>query len=110
MSTLLTLFKLGEPGHCIPPSVVDSGLTLPSLRSGTPLIAEQKLLDVYSFFKAEHTFLRLPGEDEVAAMYRIMRMGEAEVMARRKALAKLAEELTLDSMSAFGGLLGIETR
>lgn len=81
-----------------------------SLRAGTPLIAEQKLLDVYTFFKAEHTFLRLPGEDEVAAMYRIMRMGEAEVMARRAALAKLAEELTQGSMSAFRDMLGMAAR
>ena len=98
------LVKLGG----IPPLAVDSRLTLSSLRrAGTPMIAEQKLLDVYPFFKAEHTFLRLPGEDEVAAMYRIMRMGEAEVMAKRTALAKLAEELTLNSMSVFRDVLGI---
>ncbi len=50
-------------------------------------------------------FLRLPEEDEVQAMYRILGMPEAEVMAKRQALARLAEELTQQSMAAFKEIL-----
>ena len=37
---------------------------LPPL-AGTPLIAEQRLLDTYTFLEPAHVFLRREGEDEV---------------------------------------------
>jgi len=61
------------------------------------MIVETRLLEVYTFLKEDHVFLRQDGEDEVEGMYRVMEMPEAEVMAKRRALVSLAEELTISS-------------
>jgi energy-coupling factor transporter ATP-binding protein EcfA2 len=65
------------------------------------MIAEQRLLDTYTFFKPEHVFLRMEGEDEVAAMYRILGMTEAEIMSKRNAILALANELSSQSTTFF---------
>ena len=61
------------------------------------MIVEPRLLEVYTFLKEDHVFLRHNGEDEVEGMYRVMEMPEAVIMAKRRALVSLAEELTTDS-------------
>lgn len=71
------------------------------------MIVESKLLEVYTFLKQEHVFLRHKEEDEVDCMYRVMEMPEDVVMAKRRALVTLAEELTHDSANMIGKLLNI---
>lgn len=73
--------------------------------AGTPLVADQKLLDTYTFLGPEHVFLRAPDEDEVQAMYRIVAMSEQDVLARRTALERLAQQLNAQAGDAFRALL-----
>lgn len=83
-----------------------SSTILASIITSTPLIAEQRLIDTYTFLKPEHIFLRESGEDEVAAMYRIMdRMTESEIFNKKKALAKLAKELVGSSSQLMSNLI-----
>eukprot|EP00199_Chlamydomonas_sp_CCMP681_P001055 CAMPEP_0119116000 /NCGR_PEP_ID=MMETSP1180-20130426/52044_1 /TAXON_ID=3052 ORGANISM="Chlamydomonas cf sp, Strain CCMP681" /NCGR_SAMPLE_ID=MMETSP1180 /ASSEMBLY_ACC=CAM_ASM_000741 /LENGTH=443 /DNA_ID=CAMNT_0007105111 /DNA_START=18 /DNA_END=1349 /DNA_ORIENTATION=+ len=76
-----------------------------SLTTCTPLIAEQRLLDTYTFLGPEHVFLRLPGESEAVAMYRVASLPEEEVLSRRRALLELREELTRSAEAKFSGWL-----
>lgn len=43
-----------------------SSTILASLVTSAPVVAEQRLLDTYTFLTEEHVFLRKPGEDEVS--------------------------------------------
>ncbi|KAG2491250.1 hypothetical protein HYH03_010457 [Edaphochlamys debaryana] len=70
-----------------------SSTILASLVTCVPLIAEQKLLDVYTFMSEKHVFLRQPGEDEAAAMVRVMALPEAEILTRRRAMCELQKEM-----------------
>ncbi|GAX79067.1 hypothetical protein CEUSTIGMA_g6507.t1 [Chlamydomonas eustigma] len=78
-----------------------SSTIIASLITGVPLIAEQRLLDTYTFFTPEHVFLRKEGEDEVAAMYRIMGMPEEEIMFKRASILTLAHHLQTQSATFF---------
>ena len=71
------------------------------MHAGTPLIAEQRLLDTHPYIKEEHVFLRQPGEDEVAAMYRIVQLPDDVIMAKRAAVARLREHLITRSTEKF---------
>mmetsp|Transcript_17798 Transcript_17798/g.38324 ORF Transcript_17798/g.38324 Transcript_17798/m.38324 type:complete len:401 (+) Transcript_17798:100-1302(+) len=82
-----------------------SSTILASLITGTPVIAEQRLLDTYTFLTPDHVFLRQPGEDEAAAMYRIARMREEEVLARRQALGELRDQMNARARDMFIKLL-----
>ncbi|EFJ48709.1 hypothetical protein VOLCADRAFT_104568 [Volvox carteri f. nagariensis] len=70
-----------------------SSTILASLLTCVPVIAEQRLLDTYTFLEERHVFLRQPGEDEAAAMVRIMGLPEEEVFSRRDALCALQQQM-----------------
>ncbi|KAJ9522260.1 hypothetical protein QJQ45_008087 [Haematococcus lacustris] len=74
-----------------------SSTIIASFISSTPLIAEQRLLDTYPFLTPAHVFLREPGEDEAAAMYRVASMPEADIFNRRAAMQQLRLQLNTDS-------------
>ena len=65
------------------------------------MIADQQLLDTYTFFTERHVFLRQDNEDEAAAMYRITGMPEAEILAKRAALVELRAQLNTRSTQLF---------
>ncbi|PNH06755.1 hypothetical protein TSOC_006819 [Tetrabaena socialis] len=70
-----------------------SSTVLASLTTCVPIIATREFLKVYSFFRPEHVFQQEPGEDEVGAMLRVLRMDEAVIMAKRRALCELRQQL-----------------
>ena len=83
-----------------------SSTILASIITSTPLIAEQRLIDTYTFLKSEHVFLRLTGEDEVGAMYRIMgQVPEGEIFKKKQALMDLAKELVASSSKLLSTLI-----
>ncbi|KAG1678796.1 hypothetical protein FOA52_012836 [Chlamydomonas sp. UWO 241] len=76
-----------------------------SLLTGTPLIADAQLMKVYSFLAPEHVFMKQSGENDVAAMYRILTLPLAEVMAKRRAVAALAARLNAQAATDFREML-----
>ncbi|KAL6763640.1 hypothetical protein V8C86DRAFT_2492617 [Haematococcus lacustris] len=78
-----------------------SSTILASFITSTPLIAEQRLLDTYPFLTPAHVFLREPGEDEAAAMYRVASMPDADIFDRRAAMQQLRLQLNTDSSKLF---------
>ncbi|PNH12639.1 hypothetical protein TSOC_000405 [Tetrabaena socialis] len=82
-----------------------SSTILASLIACVPVIAEQRLLDTYTFLDERHVFLRLPGEDEAAAMSRVMALPEAEVLAPREALRALQRQMAGRAEGVLGAYL-----
>ncbi|GLC42576.1 hypothetical protein PLESTB_001115700 [Pleodorina starrii] len=82
-----------------------SSTILASLATCVPVIAERRLLDTYTFLDERHVFLRQPGEDEAAAMVRIMGLPEEQLFARRDALCALQAEMNARAEGMLGGYL-----
>ncbi len=55
--------------------------------------------------REEHVFLRQPGEDEAAAMLRVLAMDEKQVFARRKALCKLRDDMNRRAQGLLEGYI-----
>ncbi|GFR41928.1 hypothetical protein Agub_g2721, partial [Astrephomene gubernaculifera] len=82
-----------------------SSTVLASLVTCVPLLAEQRLLDTYTFLSPRHVFLRLPGEDELSAMQRLQALPEEQLLAPRRALCELRGAMNARADELLGGYL-----
>ncbi|KAF6265877.1 hypothetical protein COO60DRAFT_767541 [Scenedesmus sp. NREL 46B-D3] len=81
-----------------------SSTVVSSLMTGTPIIADAKVLKSYTFLKPEHVHLMGPGETEMDVMQRVLRMSPQEVFGVRQRVLDLAEHLnrrTLQVLQTF---------
>ncbi|KAG2440176.1 hypothetical protein HXX76_004289 [Chlamydomonas incerta] len=82
-----------------------SSTILASLITCVPVIAEQRLLDTYTFLSEEHVFLRQPDEDEAAAMARIAALPDQAIFAKREALCELRRQMDARVDRVLGGYI-----
>ncbi|KAG2449388.1 hypothetical protein HYH02_005538 [Chlamydomonas schloesseri] len=85
-----------------------SSTVLASLTTGTPILADERMLRAYSFLQPaqQHVWLRAPGEGLVAAMQRLAAEPPAEAEARRAGLAALRARLNRRAAGYLISLLG----
>ncbi|PNW77999.1 hypothetical protein CHLRE_10g460250v5 [Chlamydomonas reinhardtii] len=85
-----------------------SSTVLASLTTGTPILADERLLAAYSFLQPaeEHVWLQAPGEGLVAAMQRVAAEPAAAAQRRRAGLAALRARLNREARAYLLALLG----